>query len=385
LYDDATLSFFVVEISGFTKKIANLQWEQVLSNGYENQENCYHTPKGSAKNAVHFCWGNRAKNRLEQSGISDTKTPIVGPIHMDTLHDSFSGFYKSKKEIADQYQLNKDKDWILFISSFTFPNMNDEEFASLVKVLGQEANDMLEISNRSKKMILGWLVSALQKFPDKIFIYRPHPDETTDSYLADLQGEYPNFRIIGDLSIKQWIMISNAIYTWFSTSIAEAFFAGKECLILRPVEIPFAYDVSTYNNARFITNENDFVESLFAKGHESSVDADIIRSYYDYDNTRCAYEKITDLLEKILNTNKYDMQYEVQTKIRIFILLIYNGMLSFFSRKNYRKLFFLFPGIIDRIDRRIQMEERVLKDYAKNYATQEEVNSIIERLKSVGV
>ena len=200
LFNDGSLEFFVFSLAGFCNKIVNLQWEQVLTNRDEQNVGMYLNPKGMARKALHLCWGSATKSRLINSGVNSRNLAITGPIQMDTLRPEFDSLFLSKDALGRIYNLNPNAEWVLFISSFTYITMTDEEYSGELRVFGPSLNDFLELSRISKTEILSWMSEAAVKFPNKIFIYRPHPSENEDPSIADLEKKHLNFKSIGELS-----------------------------------------------------------------------------------------------------------------------------------------------------------------------------------------
>ena len=82
---------------------------------------------------------------------------------------------------------------------------------------------------KSKAIILEWISKICESRKDIVFIYRPHPAEI--SYQAEkLEKKLDNFQVIGDKSIKQWIVISDKVYTGNSSTFVEAFSCPKNVL-----------------------------------------------------------------------------------------------------------------------------------------------------------
>ena len=100
---------------------------------------------------------------------------------------------------------------------------------------------MLEQS--SYDLALRWFDDFLRGHNDVIFIYRPHPSEFVTDRLQILETKFKHFKVIKDYSVKQWILASDTLITWMSTSIIEAYFAGKSCYIIRPMDFPAEKDM----------------------------------------------------------------------------------------------------------------------------------------------
>ena len=388
LYNDACLYGFVYSIAGFCRKIVNLQWEQSLTNQDESDPLFYQNPKEYAIEALHLCWGNEPRNRLLRAGVSADRAVVVGPVQMDTLRPEFNDFFLNKEELAHQFDLNAAKDWVLFISSFTFVNMTDEEYNAELKCMGDRLNDFRQLSIISKQKIINWLELAIKQYPDKFFIYRPHPSENGDEALLEIAEKYRNFRIIKDCSVKQWIKCSDKILTWYSTSAAEVFYSGKNCSILRPVEIPYDWEVSIYRNAYLISNVEHFLEDIVKSGTSFPLDADLIDSYYQVQETKPTFMRICDVLEHVLNTKDYDMR-----KNQVFIaarlrLLRVRARLLFIVKEaltgtNYSKLFLNNPLLIKKMDNHIAVMDRLRRDRDKNLASPTESAEVFSKIQRV--
>jgi surface carbohydrate biosynthesis protein len=306
LYNDASLFAFVYRVAGACRKVVNMQWEQALTNQDESDPGFYQNPKGAARDAVHLCWGEEPRQRLLRAGVPADKAKIVGPVQMDVLRPEMRSFHLSRDELGARFDLRSDREWVLFISSFTFVNMSSEEFETEVKSVGSWLKDFVLLSRQSQDAILAWMVEACTAHPERVFIYRPHPSETADPRLEALAREHENFRVIKEHSVRQWIVCCDRIFTWYSTSAAEAFFAGKPCAVLRPVPIPVELDVSIFRGAAMISHREQFFQAL-AGETPAALDPDLIRRYFAVDPERPTYARICDLLEEIHHSSALDM------------------------------------------------------------------------------
>lgn len=387
LYDDACLFGFVHILAGFCLKVVNLQWEQALTNSDESDPCFYQNPKGQALAAVHVCWGSAPRARLLGAGVSADRTKVVGPIHMDFVREAFRDFYLDKAAVSQRFGLDASRTWVLFVSSFTFVNMSEEQYATEVKHMGARLEEFLHLSIASKRVILEWIRQAAAAQPDALFIYRPHPSENCDESLADLLSACPNVRVIGDLSVKQWISVSDTVLTWYSTSAAEAYFMRKHCVILRPVEIPHEWDVSIFRGARFVSDFREFLTGLGADS-APSLDDGVIRDYFDVDETVPSYVRICDVLERMLKTPELDMptptrwarlHLEVERlRHRVFFL-----MKEFLARKNFRNWLPARSWVAARLENHCAVMTRLDRDRWKNQATDEEIAELMAKMRRI--
>jgi len=388
LYNDGCLYGFVYSIAGFCRKVVNLQWEQALSNQDESDPSFYQNPKGYSIEALHLCWGEEPRDRLLRAGVKGDRAVVVGPVQMDFLRPEFADFYLTREDLARRFDLDATKDWVLFISSFTFVNMTDEEYDTEVKHMGTRLHDFQRLSILSKQEIINWLEVAIKRYPGKIFIYRPHPSENGDLSLLEIEAEHKNFRVVKDLSVKQWIKCSDKILTWYSTSAAEVYFSGKSCTILRPVAIPYEWDVSIYRNARMISDINHFLQCIEKDDESFPLSEALIHDYFQVQDTTPAYMRLCDVLERVLNSHDYDMRKH-QALIFIYIHLqqirhrLFFILKEAFAGTNYRKLFMNNRFLIKKMEKHLAVMNRLRRDRGKNQASDKELTEVFSKIQRI--
>lgn len=293
-------------------KIVNLQWEQI----YNKQDLEYGIveTQGQAKNVNHVCWGKASKDRLIKTGVPENRLEVTGAVQLDFGREEFKHYYKSKEKLATEYGIDNSKKWILYISSFAYATYSSEDIKKLEEEWNMSYCEMVEISKKSQQKTLEWIGELLKKDPEIIFIYRPHPSEKIGNELTRYKEKYGNFYIIRDYAVKQWIKACDKINTWYSTSIAEIYYMGKECSIIRPYKISEDIEVEIMKNAKFITTKDEFFQyNLSEKSKEKyfPVSKETMDCYYDYDDDFPSYIRVANYLEKVYLNHKYDTIYNL--------------------------------------------------------------------------
>lgn len=290
-------------------KVVNLQWEQMIASS--------RTGKGSlvaikpwGHGAMHFSWGQDNVNRLvNEYGVPKEHVTLTGHLSMDFLRPQLRKYYLSREEICEQFSLPVEKEICLFISSFTIATSH-ERFLEGACSNEQERKNMYafrDASIESQKTIMEWFDRFLDENDDKIIVYRPHPEERGSEAVAHMKEKHDNFYVISDLSIKQWILASDKIFTWTSTSIAEVFFADKTCLILNPVPLPEQMIMDLYKNAAAITTYEEFDASANADSIDFPVPEDVINKVYSIDKSHLSFELACDALERVLHDDRFTL------------------------------------------------------------------------------
>lgn len=284
---------------GNSNKIINLQWEQVFNNDEDTIK--FHMPKGLAQNVVHLAWGKYNKEQLIKYGVYDSLIFVTGNINMDFCCDKLKKIFKNKLEIANiykKYNLNNNNTWILFISSFSYTDSFIVQMVNDTSLDKKRTSSFAQFSIESQKVILDWFDRLLKSRRDIEIIYRPHPAELSNTRLKKFEQSHTNFKIISEETVQQWIRICEYSFTWFSTSIVDAFFMGKDCQILRPIKLENSEEVSIMNNAYKITEYNQFEKIISGAHREFPIDACVIKKYYG-EMDGMAYVRVADVLQEI--------------------------------------------------------------------------------------
>ncbi|MCI8455409.1 MAG: hypothetical protein HFE84_12480 [Lachnospiraceae bacterium] len=297
-------------IRGRSPFFLNLQMEQVFRDGKASAWNVMHT-SDYLDRVYYACWGSRRYEQLEKLGIPENKRCISGAIQMDFLGEHLAGFYKSKEEIAKQYNISEEKKWLLFISGFLWASKTSNV---MIYEASQQRKAGIEITNEemlkdwrasidSQKIVLQWIDTYLDE-EDDIFIYRPHPGEKITDCVKRVQKKHPDkFKVIEYESVQQWIKVCDVINLWTSTAIVEVYAAKKICNIVQPIllsnrMLPILFDhashiIDTYDE--FSLAQHSYIE----KKNSFPINEAIIKDYYFLD-TKPAYKKTCDFIEDIL-------------------------------------------------------------------------------------
>jgi len=299
MYDNKTVNSFVYNNVGVCNKVVNLHWEQVLSEEQENSPffNCGE----AAAYAMHTCWGEKSRDRIVKYGVPIENTTITGAVTLDFLRPEFKGYYKEKEELCAEFGLDPNKRLALYVSSFSVAYMSDKEIAELNDLAGVSFDQFRITACKSMNKTLEWVDKFLQTEEGKNteFVYRRHPSEWNSPILAEMAAKHKNFHLITDYSVKQWIVAADTIFSWISTSIAEIYFAGKSCFVIRPYPVEWEYDPVIYKDCRYIDNYEDFAATFTAEDAPFPIDEEMMLSHYNQTDVP-SYVRIADVCEKML-------------------------------------------------------------------------------------
>lgn len=373
LYNDNQIVDFAYNFFGGVKKIVDLQYEQVLSKS--DIEDNYNMPKEHAKFAYHIAWGEDQYRRYLENEISEGNIIMAGCMSMDLNHKKFDSVFIDRSEISKKYGLPNNK-WRIFISSFTLHNRTEDELKRYENVV-KSTRELRRIMIESRSKILEWIELILKKYPNEIFIYRPHPAERADLDLKELEEKYNNFYVISDLSIRQWVRVVDYAYTWYSTSIVDFYYGNKNCEILRPIKIPEKIDAILFKNARVINTvgEFEYYFNMEASNLQFPIDDKEIEEFYGHWKDGSAYKRIADACEKVIKSQSNS--YGFINNISNFKGMNIKKLIMFMSYEacKFVKLSILFHNILpekyilgfERAENEMYKKKKLEKFYTERF------------------
>ena len=310
-YDNSDLERFTLRFKPKIDKMLNMRYEQVIAKRILNSS--LHYPRENMKNMSHICWSEHIKEEMMQQGIPEKNLPVTGDIKTDFSNKRFDSFYKTKDELGKEFNLDIDKEWILFISSFTF-NENDSD-KRLIRMNNnlEDGKYMQKWDIESKKILMRWIKEFLENHPEKEFIYRPHPVEynvmSEDIDMYTLEKEYPNFHYISKYAIQEWIRPCDYLNTILSTSIIDVYLLEKQCNILRPVPLDPDFDNPLLLHAESIDSYEEFEKANTNKSERAFPISDEDVNKYYYFGDQLAYESICDYAEKMIADDSFKSDF----------------------------------------------------------------------------
>lgn len=321
---------------GFCKrinKIINLQWEQIVCKKYEDDGNSWWRPHQEAKKAIHICWGVNTQQKLINAGVAAANAKVTGRMDLDIL--ARLDLLISRDDLASKYGLDKDKKWVLFISSFPYAVYSEAVLNNIKDSTGIDVDELTKVSKTNREIILKWLLHACEIY-DYEFIYRPHPaEECTDIEGA---GRHDNFHVICGESIKHWIYNADRVYNWRSTSVIESILLNRGNVLLRPEEYPLPEpeDFSVFDHAVRIGKAEELIKDLGDLRPTAS--DDLLYDYYFRDDKCTACERVADVCEEILkgtfscNIDYKEVKRSLGIRQRMKLYIVHCFGIPFFER-----------------------------------------------------
>lgn len=306
-YQNSSIEWHTKNFVKFDKLI-DMQWENIVFPMDEKDTKAYKNYSGVAKEVVRVSWGEMNRKRLlEVAKMDPKKVKLIGHVGMDFLREELRGYYRSKEEVLKDYGIPADKKIFLFVSPY-FSDYHTEEY--LAEMCGRFGEGWRyyyqDCMLPSKKIILEWMGKICETRKDVVFVYRPHPGEESEQ-AQEMARSFDNFKVIGDLSVKQWILISDKIYTGNSSTFVEAFFGKKMCYLLFPVPVPADYELAFLKDADKISDFADFEKTTGEDDRPFPVSEKLIDEVYTIDWEKPSYVKFVDMAEEVLKDPYYNL------------------------------------------------------------------------------
>lgn len=309
-YQNSSIEWHTKNFVKFDKLI-DLQWENIVFPMDEKDKKAFKNYSGVAKDVVRISWGERNKKRmLDVAGMDPRKVKMIGHVGMDFLREELKGYYRTKEDVLKEYDIPTDKKIFLFISPYFSDEHTEEYLVEMCKRFGEGWRYYYQdCMLPSKKIILDWMSKICEQREDIVFIYRPHPGE--ESRQADeMTQKYANFKVIGTQSVKQWILISDKIYTGNSSTFVEAFFGRKMCYLLFPIPVPEDYELAFLKKADKIQNFDEFEKTTHDDDRPFPVSEKLIDEVYTIDWEKPSYVKFADMAEEVIKNPYYNLTKE---------------------------------------------------------------------------
>lgn len=268
-------------------KILNLHHEQVAP---EEDFRKFFYPRGESRLTGHVSWSKGFTRFLEDAGVPDELIYRTGNPRWDPYRPEMEEFNVSREDLSKKFGIDPKKKWVLFAGNFVYGTRAVQKLRPIVEASLKEIED----DRCAYLELLDWISFAMERLDeDVVFIYRPHPDEIITGLIEDIRSRYGNFRIIADMPLKDWILQSDQVMVWRSTSSIDSLIAGKPTFIFRPAnlveDLPFFPIIDTLPSIRskeqFLLEIDGLKEIRIDRDHRWSAAMDSINEEFYFNDT----------------------------------------------------------------------------------------------------
>jgi len=267
----------------------NMNLEQALSP--VNRD--YKKPRDQFSKLIlkHFCWSKTFKKYLTDNGVIENNIYLTGnPATTLLIRMESSQIYLLKYHIAEKFRLPLNCKWCFFPMNCGWAFISDYHIRARIKDGYDEKKAWAYKSylNKTLNIIFKWIAAAKDEMKNRniIIILRPHPSVSVQQYKERFQevvGYVPDYvYILKDLTVKEWLIISDACYTNFSTVALDAKIIGKPTYLMEPEPFPDFLQMDWHKIFSKLSSSNDLFASLKEKSFVSSIKSlPILNNYVD--------------------------------------------------------------------------------------------------------
>ena len=155
---------------------------------------------------------------------------------MDFLRPEFEGYFKSKKALCAEHGLDAERPLLLYISSFGYASMTEQEVRELSEMAGEDFTGFAHTNRVSMEQTLAWFDRYLTEHPETQLVYRRHPSEWNSPALLALAEKHANFHVIFSEQRQTVDCCRRPHFYLDEHSDCRSIFCRKSCGVLR---LPF--------------------------------------------------------------------------------------------------------------------------------------------------
>lgn len=204
----------------------------------EQYRTCSLTPQADRTIDVLFTWGEYQKNLVSEILPNlGSRSISVGNARMDLLRQELRPFHQVQVDrirsiygpfilINTRWSLNNNIDGAERVKQ----QIEAGDFGP-PHVLKQFYDQDVKIYHGFQDMIQ----AVAKRFPDKLFIIRPHPSESLVPW-QQLAQNFDNVRVVREGNVHQWILASELVIHHGCTTAIESFFLEIPCVSYHPID-----------------------------------------------------------------------------------------------------------------------------------------------------
>ncbi len=211
-------------------RILNLHQEQVAVESYLESVKA---PRGKSLDTFHLVWGERYEKILLARGVPKEFILRTGNPRLDLLRPEMASFNPDRQRLASIYGLNPGSRWILVAGNFSLVSASNTHIRKMIRRGRKDFASHVERVRSLYTKTLGWMERLAGEMSDLEIIYRPHPSERITPGLKEICTRIPGIKVIKERPLGDWILQSDTVFVWSSTSSVDALVADKPVFAIR--------------------------------------------------------------------------------------------------------------------------------------------------------
>lgn len=305
----------------------SLNWEQLLSEANKD----FKKPKGDLIKSSfhHLCWTNDFQEFLVNSGVCKENTAILGNPAHEMLNKAIKNTSSIDANVRKRYGISNHSKIIFFPMNYGWAFAEDHIIKAKIK-MGYDENiawKYREYSQHCLTEFVDFSVELAKREPKSKLVIRPHPSISIDQYLNVFNkkvAQIPeNIIFTKDLTIREWISVSNLIGSSWSTTVWDSLNIGKDAFLFTPIARPVW--LNTYWNDQVVnvsTVDELMAQQLLSLDSRVPV-TNIINDVADWIFNLKANDKVLSL--SLNNSKGKTFAYSLRSFLRCFSMKFLRG------------------------------------------------------------
>ncbi len=228
----------------------NLAWEEIFFKGHLKIK--APADDETRNKIIHHAWGEFYREYLVSHGVNHELIFMNGNPVYQLYQPPYRDYYPARSDLAGRYNLDPNKKWVLIPENYRWAFLGDDiiEWRTRQGANREEMLQMRMYAQLSLAKLLQWCQEISQEGNVEIIV-RPKPATSSKEmarfyHEAFLTEAKPNFRIMKNESVREWILASDVIISSFSTTLIEAAMAGKSVFMVEPLPLTESFQSEWY-------------------------------------------------------------------------------------------------------------------------------------------
>ena len=266
-YQQRSNNQFLLQWRGAT--YFNMTWEQLFYPGNSKAK----TPRGTfaVRHVVHNAWSPAYVDFLLAQGVPRNHILLSGNPAYALYDEPYRLYFKSRTELASAYGLDESRRWIFFPENYNWAFYDQSMLDQMIQD-GQPATQvasMRDVVTRAFEEAMHWCF-RLATAGEVELIVRPRPSTPSEVFAARVTETLgrlpPGMTIIGEETVRDWILASDVVMSSYSTSLIEASIAGRPAYLVEPARWPTELHQAWHDLAPRLTSEHAFIDTATRGG-----------------------------------------------------------------------------------------------------------------------
>ena len=255
----------------------NLSFEQILGKAQKS----FKAPKDrfARQHMLYTAWGEFFVDFLMEHGVAQQNITLVGNPAFTLYTQPYRNYYGNlRAELAQKFKLSMDRRWVLIPENYGWAFFKDNNVRDRIQrgFDPQDAFQYRDFARDSLRASANWWREAAELDGIELIV-RPRPAIPVEMFrdaVLEMAGEIPpHLHVIKYRTVREWILVSDLVFSSYSTTLLDAAVADKPAYMLTPYSIPDFLYAEWYDVTAKVSTYDDFAAAVQAEPLEANWEA----------------------------------------------------------------------------------------------------------------